>query len=269
MHAISKWLPALVLLAGPVVSNAAPVTYAFTGVVTSSNNPSLFVGEYVTGTYTFHYDSADKIIGAVYSFLTPAPWVIGSSGVPYNPVFSSTAKIGDFIYSSGTTTFNDPDDSSIVTGNGFSTVSASEAVPASDIGSFFTMYSEGGSTIYTNQGYPVTLSGRQSGYGGLAFWGQFVTYKITSLTPAPAPPPATLLAALLTEATGVGPGDSLADKVERAQTDYAAGDVQRACHVLAEFLHEVQRQDGRTIAPLLDANLTKQAQAIAATIGCQ
>jgi hypothetical protein len=56
--------------------------------------------------------------------------------------------------------------------------------------------------------------------------------------------------------------------VERAQIDYAAGNIQATCHVLAEFLQEVQRKDGRTIDPPVGLTLTRQAQAIAATIGC-
>jgi hypothetical protein len=260
---------ALALLAGSMTANAQTTTFAFTGVVTNSSVGGISAGHYVTGTYTFNYNSADQIIG-ILGGLNIAPWVIGSSGVPYNPVFASMVKIGTFIYQSSTTApAIDPDDASMVTGN-FSTLSASEATPAFDLGSYFAIVENGTSSgfPYTGQGYPVTLSTNQSASGRFLYGLASVSYEITSLTLAPAPPPATLLATLLTEATGVGPGDSLADKVERAQTDYAAGEVQRTCHVLAEFLHEVQRQDGRTIAPPLDANLTKQAQAIAATIGC-
>jgi hypothetical protein len=94
-------------------------------------------------------------------------------------------------------------------------------------------------------------------------------YQITSLTLAPTPPPASLLATLLTEVIGGGgPGKKLEKDVELAQSDYAASNVAGTCNALAEFLNTVQRQAGKTIAPPLDVTLTRGAQAIAATIGC-
>jgi hypothetical protein len=289
MNGISKWVAVLLLSVGAMAANAwtvtyATVTYAFTGVVTSSDFSTLPIGAYVTGTYTFNYNSADQIIGFHGSAIGGPPdviyfgagiggWAIGSTGVPYNPVFSSTVRIGASVaYSSKLSAPPiDPDDSSIVTGNGSSTLSATEATPAFDTGSFFTVVEVGHviSAPYTSTGLPVTLTASQSGYGGYSIAnGQLLRYQITSLTLAPAPPPATLLATLLTSVTGAGLGDRLADKVERAQIDYGASNIQATCHVLAEFLQEVQRKDEKTIAPSLDVTLTRQAQAIAATIGC-
>jgi hypothetical protein len=271
MNGISKWVAALLLSVGTMAANAQTVTYAFTAVVTGSDFGSMRVGAYVTGTYTFNYNSADQIIGHLPP-PTIGPWAIGSTGVPYNPVFSSTVKIGTSTFSSSVSAPpGDPDDSSVVTGNGSSTLSASEATPAFDTGSFFTVV-EGDVTRfgpYTSTGLPVTLTASQSGYGGFTLGApSHLRYQITSLTLAPAPSPGALLATLLTNVTGVGPGDGLADMVERAQIDYAASEVQATCHVLAEFLHEVQRKDGKTIAPPLEVTLTRQAQAIAATVGC-
>lgn len=80
--------------------------------------------------------------------------------------------------------------------------------------------------------------------------------------------PAALLAALLTEVTGVGPGTSLADKVKFAQTYYAVPDIQATCAVLTGFVNEVQAQDGKKIGQQLDAKLIADAQAIEAAIGC-
>jgi hypothetical protein len=132
---------------------------------------SFAVGEYITGTYTFNYNSADQIIGSI-----PGPsigtWAIGSSGVPYNPVFASVVNIGGFTYSSSTTAPpSDPDDSSIVTSNGTSTLSASEATPAFDIASFFTIVETDVTRLgpYTSTGLPVTLSASQIGYGGFIY----------------------------------------------------------------------------------------------------
>jgi probable HAF family extracellular repeat protein len=76
------------------------------------------------------------------------------------------------------------------------------------------------------------------------------------------------MAALLTEVTGVGPGQSLANKVTAAQTYYAVPDIQATCAMLTGFVNEVQAQDGKKIDPTLDAKLIADAQAIEAAIGC-
>jgi hypothetical protein len=265
MNGTSKWVAALSLLLGSIAVNAQTATYAFTGVVTNSNWATLPIGRYVTGTYTFNYNTADTTIGI-------ATWAIGSTGFPYNPVFASSVNIGgSTVYLSSPTGFAiDPDNSSVVTGNGNSLFSASESLPASDASSFFTVIETdlalGGPYI---KFLPENLSAAQIGYGGFVLGNVIrLRYDITSLTLAPAPPPATLLATLLMSVTGAGLGDRLADKVERAQIDYAASNIQATCHVLAEFVQKVHRKDEKTIAPSLEVTLTRQAQAIAATIGC-
>jgi hypothetical protein len=80
--------------------------------------------------------------------------------------------------------------------------------------------------------------------------------------------PTALLAALLTEVRGVGPGKSLASKVELAQTYFAVGDVQATCAMLTAFEHEVQAQAGKKIAKALDLQLIADAQNIEAAIAC-
>jgi hypothetical protein len=82
------------------------------------------------------------------------------------------------------------------------------------------------------------------------------------------PPVSPLLAALLTEVTGVGPGKSLANKVALAQTYYAAKDVQATCAVLTGFVNEVKAQAGKKIAHTLDAKLIADANAIETAIDC-
>jgi hypothetical protein len=79
--------------------------------------------------------------------------------------------------------------------------------------------------------------------------------------------PTALLATLLTEVRGVGPGKSLANKVELAQTYYVAGDIQATCAMLTAFDNEVQAQAGK-ISKALDAQLIAEAQTIEAAIGC-
>jgi hypothetical protein len=82
------------------------------------------------------------------------------------------------------------------------------------------------------------------------------------------PPVSPLLAALVTEVTGVGPGKSLANKVALAQTYYAAKDVQATCAVLTGFVNEVKAQAGKKIAHTLDAKLIADANAIETAIDC-
>jgi hypothetical protein len=271
MNTISRGFAILPLLLAAAMAHAQSVTYAFTGVVTKSDfGPDLEPGAYVTGTYTFKYDGADQIIGSVPG-ATIAPFAIGSSGVPYNPVFASVVKIGKFTYrSSKTAPPGDPDDASEVTGNGATTLSGTEATPAFDTSSFFTVVENNIESFppYTSAGYPVTLSASQSGYGGLHFGGLALRYEITSLQLSPAAPPSTLLAELLKDVKGVGPGDSLAGKVQEAQSDYAADNIPATCNVLADFLHELNAQDGKTILLNADLLLTRKGQAIAATIRC-
>jgi len=46
---------------------------------------------------------------------------------------------------------------------------------------------------------------------------------------------------------GVGPGTSLADKVDRAQATLAAGDVPGTCSILSAFVNEAKAQSGRQL----------------------
>jgi hypothetical protein len=77
-----------------------------------------------------------------------------------------------------------------------------------------------------------------------------------------------LLAALLLEVTGVGPGNSLTNKVVQAQTYYAVPDIQATCGALTGFVNEVAAQSGKNIAPPVDTKLIADARAIQAAIGC-
>jgi hypothetical protein len=86
-------------------------------------------------------------------------------------------------------------------------------------------------------------------------------------TPVP-PSPGALLAKLLKDVTGVGPGKRLAHDIELIQTYYAANDVQAACAVLTRFVDEVETQNGRKIGPTLDAQIILDAHALQVAIGC-
>jgi hypothetical protein len=80
--------------------------------------------------------------------------------------------------------------------------------------------------------------------------------------------PGLLLAALLKEVTGVGPGKSLAEKVALAQTYYAVPDIEATCAVLSGFVDAVKELAGKKISPQLDATIVANARVTKAAIGC-
>ena len=74
---------------------------------------------------------------------------------------------------------------------------------------------------------------------------------------------------LLTDATGVGTGTSLADKVKEVQTAVDAGRTRNACTGLAQFLDLVTKQAAKgKLTSAKAASLTTQANTIKATLSC-
>lgn len=265
------WLGVLIGPLASIAAHAQTTTYSFTGIVTANNegNGSPVIGQYVTGTYTFSLDSADKVIGSIGATLYP--WAIGSSGVPFNPVFASKVIAGDFIYTSGTLVFpEDPDNFTTVAGFGDSTFSAAEAIPASDTSSFMDIVETDFSKVNpsNNGGLSPSLTATQIGYGGFVYADSQVQYQITSLTAGPLPAPTTLLTTLLAEVIGVGPGKKLEKEVDAALNDYASSNTPGACEALSHFISSVRKQDSKSIPPTLGVTLKRGAQATAAVIGC-
>lgn len=76
------------------------------------------------------------------------------------------------------------------------------------------------------------------------------------------------LAALYQAVQGVGPGNSLANKVSTAQSYLASGDTADACGALTGFIHEVQAQSGKTIPAGRAAWLNAAAKRIQAVLAC-
>ncbi|MBN9492888.1 right-handed parallel beta-helix repeat-containing protein [bacterium] len=76
------------------------------------------------------------------------------------------------------------------------------------------------------------------------------------------------LTALSAAVQGVGPGSSLADKVQAARTYFDKSDLSRACGTLNALVHEINAQTDKTIS-LTTANiLIDAARQIEAVIGC-
>ena len=77
------------------------------------------------------------------------------------------------------------------------------------------------------------------------------------------------IADLQANATGVGPGKSLAAKARAAAAYYSSGDVTETCAVLSAFIAEVGAQTGKTLPTTLATALIAEARAIRSAIGCE
>lgn len=85
---------------------------------------------------------------------------------------------------------------------------------------------------------------------------------------APVTDPETLLEELGADVAGVGPGRSLASKVMLAQTYLAVPDVESTCAMLNAFRNQVGAQRGKKLTVELADELTADAEAIQAAVGC-
>jgi hypothetical protein len=80
--------------------------------------------------------------------------------------------------------------------------------------------------------------------------------------------PADLLAALGTAVIGVGPGTSLADKINRATTYLNKNDIADTCSTLNAFINQVKAQTGKSIPAPEAATLIADARQIKTLLGC-
>lgn len=117
---------------------------------------------------------------------------------------------------------------------------------------YFGFYGTGGALPQT-----ITLTCTTCGGAGFAV-GEF----------GDAVGPAGLLNTLLGQVQGVGPGHSLADKVQEALNDVNAGDISGACGTLGAFIHEVNAQTGKKISAEKATELIDAVQPIEAILGC-
>lgn len=80
--------------------------------------------------------------------------------------------------------------------------------------------------------------------------------------------PELLLEQLQTTVTGIGPGNSFADKIMLAQTYLAVPDEESACLILGDFLNQVRAQRGKKLTEEQADQFTADAVAIMGAIGC-
>ena len=68
--------------------------------------------------------------------------------------------------------------------------------------------------------------------------------------------------------TGVGPGKSLANKLQEVLTAVRAGNKAAACGELQGFLNEVRAQDGKKLTTAQAQQFTADATRIRAVLAC-
>lgn len=78
----------------------------------------------------------------------------------------------------------------------------------------------------------------------------------------------TLLQELHAVVAGIGPGNSLADKVMLAQAYYESSDVEATCGVLNGFTNQVRAQAGKKLTDSQATGFTSDASTILEAIGC-
>ena len=122
---------------------------------------------------------------------------------------------------------------------------------------------------FSASGAPIQFGfyrGNSTGFGGGGYTrtGGIDNWSVT-VHPASA---SEQLADLLHAVQGVGPGTSLADKVQSAQSSLASGDVVGTCSILSAFIDEVKAQSGTHIPVLQASQLIADAQRIQAVLAC-
>lgn len=236
MNTICKWLAALALLSGPMVANALSYVYEINGVgplqgfiTTDCNNCVLAPKDFTAWSMT--KTGSDPVTS---SSTVPGAYVFGTAMVATPAAitfdYSSNAIVG-FV--------GDPTSRGAFiqfTGDIFHTVERGEVD---------TCFGDPQEEVCFGIYFPAGV--------------QTVATIIS---------PDTLLAKLLKEVTGVGPGKSLANDIELIQAYYAANDVPAACAVLTGFVGEVKAQNGKKIGPTLDAQFISDAHMLQVAIGC-
>lgn len=101
-------------------------------------------------------------------------------------------------------------------------------------------------------------------YGGQGNITKDVQYGALAVRTGLAPMPPSALLSALRNEVRGVEPEGLSDKVEHAQHDLRA-----TCEEVARFVHEVHAQAGKKISPQLEAKLIADAEAIEAAIGCQ
>ena len=240
VNTICKWLAALALLSGPMVANALSFMYEINGVgplkgfiTTDCNNCGLAPKDFTAWSMTITRTGSDPV---TVTSVVPGAFVFGGG-------MAATPAAITFDYSSGGRTDFTGDPTSRGAFIEFAGAALFHFVDRGEVDTCFGDPLTGGDcgAFYVNAGVQTVAT-------------------IVS--------PDALLAKLLKEVTGVGPGKSLANDMKLIQAYYAAHDVPAACAVLTGFEGEVKAQNGKKIGPTLDAQFISDAHMLQVAIGC-
>jgi hypothetical protein len=191
----------LALFGTPFAVHAQAVTFDFTGVVTSVGGtiPGVTDGMIVTGTYTFDFANANPSLSSPPSLIgsTTLSWGALTSGgssdqspAPTEAVFSSTAQVGAFSYSSvqGGPYLSESYIAGLI---GTSTPATYqfigfEANQSADTYTTSILRLFDNTPPWTSDGLPVLING-QPNTGSFQSGSAGVVYDVTSLTRVPEP----------------------------------------------------------------------------------
>lgn len=273
---------------------ASPVTGIFTAVVSEATSddsdglafgriPSDWIGRTVSGTFTYDVDTP-KIVDSnsapdSWNYEDPSrstKWV--TVKVTIDGVAFETHKLaftfGNVVIADngyfGSDWFGPQDAYAIVGGR---------SVIGFDVfgGPGLFSYSGTGGAVQFGSGSP-NFTSRPNGEfgsglveelqetGGMVVLHDTIRFQLTGLTVGDI---GSLLQQLRTSVTGIGPGNSLANKLALAETYYAVPDVQSTCAVLTDFLNQVAAQSGKKITADQATGLAANVSALMLAIPCE
>ncbi len=241
MNTICKWLAALALLSGPMVANASSYRYEINGVgplkgfITTDCNNCILAPKDLTA-WSMTKTGSDPVTS---TSSVPGASVTGSFG---GAMVATPAAI-TFDYSSGSQI-------------DFTGDPTSRGAFIEFTGAYLFHFVDTGDAS-------TCVSDPSGGVECGSFYVNAGVQTIATLVSSDA-----LLAKLLKEVTGVGPGKSLASDIEIIQAYYAANDVPAACAALTGFVGEVKAQNGKKIGRTLDAQFISDVNNLQVAIGC-
>lgn len=274
----TKLMLAALLVISPLTANAEIVTWEATGRLTVVDTSGGSITEFPTAavgtpfTLTFTFDSSAGLSsttiganGTRYRYIDAPLSVelsVGGTGLGRaQQGFASIDIWDDFTFAGS----SDP------ASDGFSLI---WGVESSQVGGFAQngLVLRGPETldIFTGPGLPTTPSPQLTALSltvvQLIDETDLLVGNVESVSRVA--DPEVLLEQLSTAVTGVGPGNSFADKIMLAQTYLAVPDVQSACAMLDAFLKQVRAQRGKKLTTEQADQFTADVDAIQAAVGC-
>jgi hypothetical protein len=80
--------------------------------------------------------------------------------------------------------------------------------------------------------------------------------------------PCSLFTELITRSTGTGPGKDLQSKAEHARDACEAGQIEKSCKILDDYIRQVEVHSPKQVSSIIAADLIAEANRIKAAMGC-